>query len=187
MIVGLIIGSGIFATAGETLISTGSPGMNLITWALAGILSAFGALCYVELGCAMPSSGGEHVYLLAAYGPYVAYVFDWTTALLALPSQTAAMAIVGAEYLVQVIFVQRDIDPSQQDDKSKTYGHLVKSISMGFLIILALINILSARLGSKVSGLFTILKIGALTMIIIIGLVYLCRGHVENFQNAFAG
>lgn len=83
MIAGLIIGAGIFATSSGSFVKAGgSVGANLLLWVFAGLLSALGGLCYVELGCAMPQSGGEHVYLNKAYGPWVAYVFDWTMAVI---------------------------------------------------------------------------------------------------------
>ncbi len=82
MIVGSIVGSGIFVTAAPTFMACGSVGMSLIIWVAAGLISIIGGLCYAELGVSMPKSGGEHNYLLRAFGPYVAYCFDWTQSFL---------------------------------------------------------------------------------------------------------
>ena len=95
------------------LTQTGSVGMSLIVWTLAGVISALGGLCYAELGCAIPKSGGEHNYLLRAFGPYVAYCFDWTQSLLSFPLGVSAMAYVSAEYLCGLGSVTSDMDPSK--------------------------------------------------------------------------
>ena len=82
--------------------------MSLIVWTAAGLISALGGLCYVELGCMMPKNGGEHNYLLASFGPYVAYAFDWTQSLLSFPLGVSAMAVVSAEYLIKLAMISTD-------------------------------------------------------------------------------
>src|SRR5919202_916003 len=78
IVVGTVIGSGIFLTPGTVVRSAGSGGMALVVWATGGILSLLGALTFAELGSARPDSGGLYTYLRDAFGAAVAFLFGWT-------------------------------------------------------------------------------------------------------------
>src|SRR3982751_168483 len=78
IVVGTIIGSGIFLVPSEMMQAVGSSGLVYLAWILGGLLSFFGALTYAELGAVRPYSGGEHVYVRDAYGPLWGFLFGWT-------------------------------------------------------------------------------------------------------------
>lgn len=104
LLVGLMIGSGIFASARWVLVYAGSCGLTLIIWSLCGILSMFGALSYLELGLAIPKSGAEYAYLRGAFGPLPAFLFAWTTVLVNKPSALAIILLTFASYVIEAIF-----------------------------------------------------------------------------------
>ncbi len=98
IVVGTIIGSGIFRVPASVASEVGSPEAIALVWILGGIISLCGALALAELAAALPASGGVFVYLREAYGPLVAFLFGWTQLFLA-PASLAAIALVFAEYL----------------------------------------------------------------------------------------
>src|SRR5437773_12448724 len=78
IVVGSMIGSGIFITSAESSRLIGSPGWLLVAWALAGVLTITGALCCAELAAMMPHAGGQYVFLREAYGPAAGFLFGWS-------------------------------------------------------------------------------------------------------------
>ena len=78
IVVGTVIGSGVFLVPSTMIRSVGSVPILFVVWVVAGLLSLFGALTYAELAAAMPEAGGEYVYLSAAYGPFWGYLYGWT-------------------------------------------------------------------------------------------------------------
>ncbi len=98
VVVGTIIGSGIFRVPASVASEVGSPAAIALVWVLGGVISLCGALALAELAAALPASGGVFVYLREAYGPLVAFLFGWTQLFLA-PASMAAIALVFAEYL----------------------------------------------------------------------------------------
>src|SRR5229473_2699449 len=96
LVVGTIIGSGIFLVSNDMIRAVGSPGMVFFVWIFGGLLSLFGALTYGELSAAMPEAGGEYVYLSAAYGPLLGFTQGWANALVIFP---ASMAAKGAGFI----------------------------------------------------------------------------------------
>lgn len=98
MMVGIVIGSGIFASPGFVVAEVNSPGATLIVWALCGLMTACGAVSMAELSAAMPRSGGESVYLSRAFHPIVGFWYTWVTSMLAKPGGAALIALVFADY-----------------------------------------------------------------------------------------
>lgn len=104
LIVGNMIGSGIFASARWVMVYSGSVGMTLFAWAGCGLISIFGALSYLELGLAIPLSGCEHAYLRESYGDLPAFLFSWTTVLVNKPASLAIILLTFAGYTIEAIF-----------------------------------------------------------------------------------
>lgn len=104
LLVGTIIGSGIFATPKWVLFYVGSVGMSLVIWTICGIISLFGALCYSELGTLIPRSGAEFQYLLEAYGSLPAFLFSWTFVLFQRPASQIMVLLVFGSYVIEAIF-----------------------------------------------------------------------------------
>ena len=104
LLVGSIIGSGIFATPKWVLIYSGSVGLSLVVWALCGLISLLGALCYVELGLLIPKSGGGYAYVMEAFGPLAAFLFSWVYSLFLKPAASAILLLVFASYVIEPFF-----------------------------------------------------------------------------------
>src|SRR3954465_15196538 len=92
IVVGTVIGSGIFLVPKAMILSVGSPGMVFAVWVFGGILTMFGALTYAELAAALPEAGGEYVYLREAYGPFFGFLYGWTQTWVAKSASIATLA-----------------------------------------------------------------------------------------------
>src|SRR5215207_6715899 len=99
IVVGSMIGSGIFITSAESARLVGSPGWLLAAWALAGLMTFTGALCCGELAAMMPKAGGQYVFLREAYGPSFGFLFGWSTFLVVQTGTIAAVAVAFAKFL----------------------------------------------------------------------------------------
>src|SRR5258705_13649338 len=98
IVVGSMIGSGIFITAAESARIVGAPGWLLMAWALAGVLTITGALCCAELAALMPRAGGQYVFLREAYGPAAGFLFGWSLLLVIQTGTIAAVAVAFANF-----------------------------------------------------------------------------------------
>lgn len=104
LIVGCMIGSGIFASPKYVMLFSGSVGFTITVWVLCGLVSLLGSLCYIELGLAVPLSGGEYAYLGEAFGPLGAFLFSWTQVLVYRPSSFAIILLTFSYYAIEPIF-----------------------------------------------------------------------------------
>ncbi|KAL5040691.1 hypothetical protein RTP6_007675 [Batrachochytrium dendrobatidis] len=177
LIVGVSIGSGIFASPGPVFEYSGSVGGALLVWIAAGCLAMAGALCYAELGTMIPSSGGEHPYLLRAHGSLPAFLFSWTGITITRPGSLSIITVISAEYACRLIYYNADPTFSSPP-------YLVKAIAIGIIVILTCINILSSRASTTMQNILTILKIGSLAWIGALGILQLWRDPLSsgNFQ-----
>src|SRR5881296_1098964 len=99
IVIGSMIGSGIFIVSAESSRLSGAPGWLLLAWALAGLLTITGALCCSELATIMPRAGGVYVFLREAYGPAMGFLYGWTLFLVVQTGTIAAVAIAFAKFL----------------------------------------------------------------------------------------
>jgi basic amino acid/polyamine antiporter, APA family len=167
IIVGGVIGSGIFIVPAEVAIQVRAPLLILAVWAVGGVLSYFGALSSSELGAAYPQAGGIYVYLREAYGPLFAFLFGWTLFLVIDAGAIATLAVAfSSSYLTH--FVQLTTFQA-------------KLIAVGLIVLLAAINYVGVRTGAFVQNLLTVIKFGALIAICGIVFIFAKDGHISNW------
>lgn len=104
IIVGTMIGSGVFASPRWVALNAGSVGMTLLVWSLCGVLSVLGSLGYIELGLAINKSGGEYTYFKEAFGPLAAFLYSWTCVLATRPAGTAITLLTFGNYILEPFY-----------------------------------------------------------------------------------
>ena len=159
LVVGTIIGTGIFLKTTTMAQTAGSAAWVLAAWGCAGALSLFGALTYAELGAMFPRAGGEYVFLRHGYGPGMGYLFAWNRFWIATPGSIAAYAVGTTTFLGGVI----DIDPSS------------KAVAIGLVIVFTAINCFPVRAGGWLQTVLTIMKV-AMIGGLAIGALFFARG-----------
>ncbi|XP_073832132.1 L-type amino acid transporter sobremesa isoform X1 [Musca autumnalis] len=176
LIVGTMIGSGIFVSPSGLLARTGSVGVSFIIWLACGVLSLMGALAYAELGTMNTSSGAEWAYFMDAYGPAPAFLFSWVSTLVLKPSQMAIICLSFAQYAVEA-FVS-ECDPPMS---------VVKMVALVAIVMILFVNCYSVNLGMAVQNIFTAAKLVAVLIVICGGAWKLFQGNTQHLANAFNG
>ncbi len=154
LIVGITIGSGIFAKPYTLANAAPHPAFILGLWVAFGLISICGALALAELSAMLPHTGGIYVYLRAAYGDAAAFVFGWLYLLVSTPATVGALATFFATLLFGVLGIPPE-------------GWLVPGVAAGTIALLTGLNLLGARFGSAIQSVFTIIKVAALAAIIL--------------------
>ncbi|KAM9302300.1 B(0,+)-type amino acid transporter 1 [Gastrophryne carolinensis] len=176
LIVGTIIGSGIFISPKSVLRNTGAVGPCLIVWAGCGIIGILGALCFAELGTMITKSGGEYPYLMEAYGPIPAFLFSWASVIVMKPSSFAIICLSFAEYASAPFYPGCEPPPV-----------VIKCLAACAIVAITLVNCLSVKLASYVQNILTVAKLIIIVIIIVSGIVLLIQGNTQNFNNSFEG
>ncbi|KAK3873180.1 hypothetical protein Pcinc_021815 [Petrolisthes cinctipes] len=175
IVVGIIIGSGIFVSPKGVLQYSGSVGMALIVWAMSGAISMVGALCYAELGTMIPRSGGDYTYILESFGGFPAFLFLWVSLVVILPVSNTVMSLTFANYIIKPVFDTCDVLPDVP----------VRLIAALVVCFLTWLNCTNVKWTKNVQGAFTAAKVCALGLIIGAGMYHLASGHTELFDDPF--
>jgi APA family basic amino acid/polyamine antiporter len=162
IVIGGVIGAGIFRNPATIAQQTSSGLQVLSLWVIGGLLTLAGVLCYAELGARRPQAGGTYVYLREAFGQLPAFLFGWTMALINYPGSVAAVATIFADYFCTATGL------------SELW---VKPVAAGGIVFIVGINLFGIRAGAWVQNVFTVLKIAAIALLVAVGLV-LARGHL---------
>ncbi|MBN8714066.1 MAG: amino acid permease [Xanthomonadales bacterium] len=157
IVVGGIIGAGIFLTPSTVAQNTASAAELLVLWVIGGLLTLAGVLVYAELGARRPQAGGIYVYLREAFGLLPAFLFGWAMALVNYPGSVAAVATMFAEYLSVALGLPPLV--------------FAKPLAVGAIVFIVGVNLFGIRAGATMQNLFTLLKIAAVALLVIAGLV----------------
>ncbi|GAA6000235.1 hypothetical protein JCM10207_007919 [Rhodosporidiobolus poonsookiae] len=179
LVVGTVIGSGIFSSPGIVAKESGSVGSALLVWVGAGLLSWAGGSNWAELGSMLPMNGGAQAYLSAAYGPLFAYAFSFTAVTALKPGGQAIIAIVSAEYLCR-IFWHTAFEPDPRAAARSIPTFAIKLVAILGLLLIAAVQAWSTKAGTRAQLVVTVFKILALVLVFIGGLVFLGLGRAAS-------
>jgi len=187
IVVGTIIGSGIFLVPKTMVLRTGSPEMVFFVWIFGGLLTLAGALTYAELASMYDESGGEYVYLREAYGPMFGFLYGWTQMWVAKAGSIATLATAFFYYLanfqpnLQTVFTRLPIPLGPNWAPIEvSYGQL---LAMAVILGLGFLNYFGVKIGGGVQVGVTILKVGLIAVIIVVGLGS-SQGAVSNLSTS---
>lgn len=174
IVIGRIIGSGIFRTPGPIMALVSCTSLFGLVWIIGGIVTIFHAVCYAELVAMMPRSGGPYVYLKTAYGPAVAFLRGWAMFFVSETGAIAAVALVFAEYcneIWKIIF-------------HSPFGHVAEiAIAVSIIWVLTAINLFGVFLSGVFQNVFSVAKVAAIGTII--GISFTAEGNFGHFADPF--
>jgi len=184
VVVGTIIGSGIFLVPAEMTRDVGSARLVFLAWIVGGLLSLFGALTYAELGAMKPQAGGEYVYVRDAYGPLPAFLYAWTWFVIAKPASVASITVglvrILGTFPRLAFFSDRMITVVPF---SVTYGQMV---AIAATLLISLLNYLGIKKAGEFQLVFTLLKVAMVLGIVVVGFGW-GGGDWGHFASSFSG
>lgn len=197
IVVGSMIGSGIYIVSADISNQVRSPGLLIMVWVMSGVMTLIGALSYGELAAAMPHAGGQYVYLRESFGPIWGFLYGWTMLLVVQTATIAAVAIAFAKFTG--VFAPW-FSPSAWILNFGTFGpwkmpfgtlgpynfglNRQNLLAITSIIVLTGINLRGLRLGKIVQNVFTSVKIVALCALVVIGLIFSrAESIAANFHN----
>jgi len=183
VVVGTIIGSGIFLVPTEMMQAVGSAKLVYLAWLVGGLLSFFGALTYAELGAMKPQAGGEYIYVRDAYGPLGGFLYAWTWFLIAKPASIATLATGFVRVLGTFPAFSFFSSALITTPFAVTYGQVV---AIAAAILISLLNYVGIKKAGEFQLVMTLLKVAIILCIIGIGFSY-SRGSWANFASTFSG
>jgi len=170
IVMGAMIGSGIFIVSADIARTVGSPGLLLLVWLITGVVTIIGALSYGELAGMMPHAGGLYVYLREAYNPLTGFLYGWTTFLVIQTGTIAAVGVAFAKFTGLLI-------PWFREDHIllTVFGLRVSAaqlLAIASIVVLTTLNMRGLRTGKTIQGFFTVTKTVALTGLILLGFIF---------------
>jgi APA family basic amino acid/polyamine antiporter len=177
LVMGSMIGSGVFIVAADISRQVESPGLFFLTWVISGVMTVIAAICYGELAGMMPKAGGQYIYLREAFGPLWGFLYGWTLFLVIQTGTVAAVAVAFGKFFgVFVPWVSAKTILLNFGTLA-IFGHsialTVSSLQLVAIIVLfflSILNIFGLRTGAGVQNIFTVLKVAALLGVIVLGI-----------------
>ena len=187
IVVGSMIGSGIFIVSADIARTVGSSGLLIVVWVITGIMTLIGALSYGELAAMFPSAGGQYVYLREAYNPLIAFLYGWTLFAVIQTGTIAAVAVAFSKFTSVILPFF-----SEQNILFSLLGLRISSaqvLAIISILILTLINLLGIREGKFIQNVFTLSKAVVLFGIILLGFIIgsNAKAIAANFSNMWSG
>lgn len=194
IVMGSMIGSGVFIVAADIARQVKSPGLFLLTWVISGLMTVVAAVTYGELAAMMPRAGGQYVYLREAFGPLFGFLYGWTLFLVIQTGTIAAVAVAFGKFLgVFAPWVSaQNILLNLGSVTLPLAGHVGLTMSSQqfvailCLVVLAAVNFFGVRTGAWVQNIFTVLKVGALLGIVVLG-IWWASSHASPAAAAAQG
>ncbi|CAF4892156.1 unnamed protein product, partial [Rotaria socialis] len=208
IVIGTIIGSGIFISPKSILEETKSVGLCLIIWTICGLISILGALCYAEIGAVIPRNGAEVAYLKEGIGSVhgrtgdiLAYLFIWTSTLITTPSTIAVISLTFSRYFLSGVMGDSYLDCGPSKELVTLFAIFTIRILLFFLsrsvyylylcrlfkVMLINVNAISVSAANRLNIIFVICKVLTIMTVIIVGLVRIGQGHTLNLKHSFHG
>jgi APA family basic amino acid/polyamine antiporter len=189
LVMGAMIGSGIFITSAESARLVGAPGWLLLAWGLAGLMTVSGAIAAAELAALMPRAGGQYVFLRVAYGPLFGFLFGWSLFLVVQTGTIAAVAVAFAKFLgVFWPAISADVYPLFRPLILGNYAVSLSTqqiVALVLIVILTLANTRGLKLGTRIQNTFTFAKTAALAALIVIGLTLGWNGKAAAWTSSW--
>jgi APA family basic amino acid/polyamine antiporter len=189
IVVGSMIGSGIFLVSAESSRLVGAPGWVMLAWALAGVLTVTGALCCAELAAMMPQAGGQYVFLREAYSPAIGFLFGWSLLLIIQTGTIAAVAIAFANFIgVLAPYVSANnylLAPVRLFGKYALSLSTQQLVAVLMILLLTAMNTRGLQLGKLIQNSFTFTKTAALAALILLGLFLGANAGSAAFTSAW--
>jgi basic amino acid/polyamine antiporter, APA family len=189
LVIGSVIGSGIFMTSGIIAGYLPSPGWLLVVWAVGGFIALCGALSFAELGAMFPRAGGQYVYIREAYGPWAGFLFGWGFFWFIMCGGIATLAVAFAEfmgYFLPALGTQSIILKVGLFGMPYTLsaGQL---LAAGAIILLTAVNYIGVKTGVLVQNIFTFLRLGSVAAVVLFGLALGKKAGITGFGQLFSG
>lgn len=195
VVVGSMIGSGIFIVSAETSRHLGSPAWMLVSWLLSAVMTVVAAICYSELAAMYPHAGGQYVFLRQAYGKLAGFLYGWTLFAVIQTGTIAAVGVAFAKFLgvlvpgvsnkSSLVFIAPMTLPIIGQTPSWSFTTL-QVVAIVVIIVLTAINCGGIRMAKLIQTSFTITKASALFLLIFLGALAFDKHHglaAGNFQN----
>jgi len=182
IVVGTIIGSGIFLVPAEMMQAVGSARLVYLAWIVGGLLSLAGAITYAELGAMKPQAGGEYIYIRDAYGPLTAFLYAWTWFIVAKPGSVATIA-TGIVRILGTFPALAFFNNAVLNSPRVTYGQLV---AIAAAALITWLNYIGVKKAGEFQFVFTILKVIMIAGVAVVGFTA-ASGTWNNFGSHFKG
>jgi APA family basic amino acid/polyamine antiporter len=182
IVVGTIIGSGIFLVPAEMMQAVGSAEMVYLAWIAGGLLSMFGALTYSELAAMKPQAGGEYVYMRDGYGPLGGFLYAWTYFVIAKPGSMASI-VTGFVRILSNLTALQFLGENRADGWHPTVSG--QAIAIAAIVLISFINYIGVKKAGEFQLLFTLLKVALILAIVGIGFGY-AKGGFANFATHYS-
>ena len=190
VVVGSVIGSGIFLTPQNVASAVNVPGVMILVWVLTGLLTLAGALTNAEIASLLPEAGGQYVFFRVTYKDLVAFLYGWTTFIVYQTGSIAAMAVAFAKYLGYFVDLP-NLSPELEAWKMPLLGNIyplkdfgVSLVAISAILFLAGVNYFGVHFGGFITNLFTILKVLAIGGIVV-SAFFFGNGSTDNFFPIF--
>jgi Amino acid transporters len=182
VVVGTVIGSGVFLVPAEMMQAVGSARLVYLAWIVGGLLSLFGAMTYAELGAMRPQAGGEYVYVRDAYGPLPAFLYAWTWFVIAKPGSIATLTLGIVRILGTFSAFAFFSRPLIASPFPVTYG---QGFAILVTIAISALNYLGVKRAGEFQFIFTIVKVAIILGIVVIGFSY-NNGSFAHFGESYS-